>query len=172
MPNKDHKKNDRSNPLAFTPGECETRTQGRHSVILNMQNCDNILYLTIPPCKKAVKLDAGLEPETDYVVQITDKFRTPRTETITTDAEGILQITTGETACGFPAHWFNPFAGSFLIEIFQADGTTPVGLIMCDEEEPWDAISLKVEGDPTEEEPYLITCPGENTDPYGDPYAY
>lgn len=69
---------------------------------------------------------------------------------------GNMIIETGDV-CFLKDGIFNEYAGTFLIEIFEADGTTPKPLAMCDE--IYDAIELKVEGEATEDEEFIIACP-------------
>lgn len=83
--------------------------------------CVNIREFNLPACPESIKIDLGLEPNTDYVIVIKDKFDSNIRFTDQSDDEGVITMTINNREI------FNPFAGIFELQIFK-DGC----LVMLD----------------------------------------
>lgn len=88
--------------------------------------CKKVKEFLLASCPENIKIDLGLESNTDYAVVITDKFNSKIRFESQTDDEGVLELTV------LNSDVFNPFAGTFQLEIFKEE--CRVTLIACNEE--------------------------------------
>lgn len=88
--------------------------------------CTSSFYDYLSNCQGSVKINASLEPETNYLWVISDKFNRQYSGAIVTDANGNFEIPTTE----LPAGLLNSYAGEFELSVKEVYSCGEVNLNM------------------------------------------
>lgn len=120
-----------------------------------LSGCETCYEAAIDSCAETINLDAGLEPSSDYIVTIKDKFNSLFKLAVTSGVDGKVDIDTTE----LPAGLLNPFAGTFILTVQLDDGCTDTGLTFCDAQYSCVAITVNdvVQGDRVANIPCCVT---------------
>ena len=82
-----------------------------------MNQCINCFTDYIVKCQDHIQVNAKLEPTTEYIWVIIDKFSRQYRGAFTTDAEGFWQIPITD----LPAGLLTEFSGEFTLQVFTSD---------------------------------------------------
>lgn len=97
--------------------------------------CAECYKTLLPACQDAYAFTAGLTPDTDYVVVVTDLFGKQYTQSITSDGVGDFVI--DATATGWPSGLFTPESSPVQIEVkVSADDQDSVAITVNNVEYP------------------------------------
>jgi hypothetical protein len=110
-----------------------------------LSGCDTCYEAKIDSCAETIMLDAGLEPSTDYIVIIKDKFNSTFKLAVTSGVDGKLEFNTS----ALPVGLLNPFAGAFTLTVQLAEECTDTELTLCETQYTCVAITVNdvVQGD-------------------------
>lgn len=81
-------------------------------------NCEKCLNILLPSCPSQIVLNGGLDPNTRYRWEITDKFERIYNGVSDTDATGLLAINIQDNP-DVPKGAFMPFSGSFVLKAYR-----------------------------------------------------
>jgi len=91
-------------------------------------DCLTTYAVTLPMCAEAILVDIGLANTTAYTYKLTSPSGKIYQKPITTIADGSFTI----LASDFPASLFNPWAGIFLLQIYEGNNCDPTQFSHCE----------------------------------------
>lgn len=123
-----------------------------------LQDCEGCYPISLPECAETITVNAGLEPNTKYYVQLINRFGQIFEADFTTDAKGQVPIDTTQ----YPAGLFSHTAGTFKLSIFKnpVQNAIPETLTLCDVEHTCVAITFTQVFSITDDL-LSVTIPGE-----------
>jgi hypothetical protein len=81
-------------------------------------NCPTCLKVALPSCPPQIVVNGGLEVNSRYRWEITDKFENIYNGVTDTDATGLLQINIQDDV-DIPKGLFNSFSGVFILKVYS-----------------------------------------------------
>lgn len=90
-------------------------------------NCTTSYFTELPDCTEVVLVDLGLAEETSYNYKLKTPSGKVYKDAFTTLADGTFTI----PLIDFPPRLFNPWAGLFVLQIFEGDNCDPTQFIRC-----------------------------------------
>lgn len=100
-------------------------------------DCLTTYTVDLPMCAEAILVDIGLAATTPYIYQLKTPSGKIYQQPFTTIADGSFTM----LATDFPASLFNPWAGIFLLHIYEGDNCDPTVFTLC--ETVYDTIAIR-----------------------------
>ncbi len=109
-------------------------------------SCTTCYNAEISKCPEVISIQAGLTPNTDYYIRVTDKFGNRYGEAITSNGDGDVAITADDTDV-YPVGLFDDTGSVLLIEVSV-------------ENNPWVPLTMTLGA--TEQTCIQLTCVTDN----------